>query len=154
MSGHAASRRRFLETASVGGATMLSASWGLLAGLPPVSADEAAMPADLVQLDDHIEPLVQLIEETPRERLLEEVAARVRRGRSYREVLAALLLAGVRNVQPRPAVGFKFHCVLWSMRAIFPACRAPTKIAGCPFSGPWIISNPRKRTKCVVAAGG
>ena len=112
MSGHAASRRRFLETASVGGATMLSASWGLLAGLPPVSADEAAMPADLVQLDDHIEPLVQLIEETPRERLLEEVAARVRRGRSYREVLAALLLAGVRNVQPRPAVGFKFHCVL------------------------------------------
>ena len=27
-------------------------------------------------------------------------------------VLAALLLAGVRNVQPRPSVGFKFHAVL------------------------------------------
>ena len=27
-------------------------------------------------------------------------------------MLAALLLAGVRNVQPRPSVGFKFHAVL------------------------------------------
>jgi hypothetical protein len=35
----------------------------------------------------------------------------VRRGLTYREVLAALLLAGVRNIQPRP-VGFKFHAVL------------------------------------------
>ena len=43
--------------------------------------------------------------------LLEEVAARIKRGLSYRELLAALLLAGVRNVQPRP-VGFKFHAVL------------------------------------------
>src|SRR5439155_9389699 len=42
----------------------------------------------------------------------EEVGARVRKGLSYREVLAALLLAGVRNVQPRPHVGFKFHAVL------------------------------------------
>ena len=51
------------------------------------------------------------LEETPRERLLEEVAARIKRGLSYRELLAALLLAGVRNIQPRP-VGFKFHAVL------------------------------------------
>src|SRR5262249_39320556 len=43
--------------------------------------------------------------------LLEEVAARIKRGLSYRELLAALLLAGVRNIQPRP-VGFKFHAVL------------------------------------------
>src|SRR5439155_2890696 len=45
------------------------------------------------------------------ERVIEEVAARVRGGLSYRELLAALLLAGVRNIQPRP-VGFKFHAVL------------------------------------------
>jgi hypothetical protein len=44
--------------------------------------------------------------------LLEEVAGRIQKGLSYREVLAALLLAGVRNVQPRPNVGFKFHAVL------------------------------------------
>src|SRR5207247_8090392 len=57
------------------------------------------------------EPLVRLLEETPRERVLEEFAARVRKGTSYREVLAALLLAGARSIQPRP-VGFKFHAVL------------------------------------------
>src|SRR5207253_5056043 len=54
----------------------------------------------------------RLLEETPRDRLLEEVAARIKSGLSYRELLAGLLLAGVRNVQPRPAVGFKFHAVL------------------------------------------
>ena len=43
---------------------------------------------------------------------METVAARVQKGLSYREVLAALLLAGVRNVQPRPDVGHKFHAVL------------------------------------------
>src|SRR5947208_7225638 len=39
------------------------------------------------------------------------MAAKIRGGLTYREVLAALLLAGVRNIQPRP-VGFKFHAVL------------------------------------------
>ena len=112
MPGPSATRRRFLETASVSSATVLAGSWSLLAGLPPVSADEATLSPKLVPFDDHIEPLVQLIEDTPREKLLEEVATRIRRGRSYREVLAALLLAGIRNVQPRPSVGFKFHCVL------------------------------------------
>jgi hypothetical protein len=52
-----------------------------------------------------------MLEDTPRERLLEDVAARIKRGLKYRELLAALLLAGVRNIQPRP-VGFKFHAVL------------------------------------------
>ncbi len=53
-----------------------------------------------------------MVEETPRESLLEEVGARIRTGISYREVLAALFLAGIRNIQPRPSVGFKFHAVL------------------------------------------
>src|SRR5262249_51298985 len=48
----------------------------------------------------------------PRARLLEEIGARIRKGLTYRESLAALLLAGIRNVQPRPAVGFKFHAVM------------------------------------------
>ena len=34
------------------------------------------------------------------------------RGSAYRDLVAALLLAGVRNVQPRPSVGHKFHAVL------------------------------------------
>ena len=59
-----------------------------------------------------MEPIVRLLEQTPREQLLEVVAARVRDGLNYQDLLAALLLAGVRNVQPRPHVGFKFHAVL------------------------------------------
>src|SRR5215212_10901825 len=65
----------------------------------------------MVQFHPDIEPLVRLLENTSRERALEEVAAKIKRGTSYREVLAALQLAGVRNIQPRP-VGFKFHAVL------------------------------------------
>jgi hypothetical protein len=85
---------------------------GFLSRLPVVSAAEAALKPSLVKLDDSIEPLVGLLEETPREKLLEEVAARIQKGTAYRDVLTALLLAGVRNVQPRPRVGFKFHAVL------------------------------------------
>ena len=55
---------------------------------------------------------MRLLEDTPRAKLLEEVGARIRKGLGYRESLAALLLAAIRNVQPRPAVGFKFHAVL------------------------------------------
>jgi hypothetical protein len=79
--------------------------------LPPVSAADAKLDPKIVRFSPDIEPLVRLLEDTPRERLLEEVGARVRRGLTYRELLAALLLAGVRNIQPHP-VGFKFHAVL------------------------------------------
>ena len=66
----------------------------------------------MVQFHPDIEPLVRLLEDTPRERVLEEVGgADPAAASSYREVLAALLLAGVRDIQPRP-VGFKFHAVL------------------------------------------
>ena len=100
----------------IGGAAA-SAAWGLgdigfLRGMRPVSAAETELDPKVVRLDPSIEPVVRLLEESPRERLLEEVAGRIRKGLSYRDVLAALLLAGVRNVEPRPAVGFKFHAVL------------------------------------------
>ena len=70
------------------------------------------MSAGSVRFDDSIEPLVRLIEETDRGSLIEVIARKVHDGLSYRQLLAALLLAGVRNVQPRPSVGFKFHAVL------------------------------------------
>lgn len=104
-------RRHFLQTAAAGGALMGLGDLSFLSRLQPVSADEAQLDPKIVRLHPEIEPLVRLLEETPREKLLEEVATRIRRGLTYREVLAALLLAGVRNVQPRP-VGFKFHAVL------------------------------------------
>ncbi len=104
-------QRQFLATAA-GGGLLLSGGLEFFARLPAVSAAEASLPASLVKLDTGIEPTVRLLEETPREKLLEEVGSRIKAGLSYRQVLAALLLAGVRNVQPRPQVGFKFHAVL------------------------------------------
>ena len=82
-----------------------------LSRLGAVRADETKLDPKMVALHPEIEPLVRFLERTPRERVLEELAMRSRKGLSYREVLAALMLAGVRNIQPRP-VGFKFHAVL------------------------------------------
>jgi hypothetical protein len=84
---------------------------GFLSRLPRVSAAEATLPSNIVRFGAETEPLVRLLEDTPRERLLEEVATRIRRGLSYREILTALLLAGVRNLKPEPP-GFQFHAVL------------------------------------------
>lgn len=106
------SRRRFLQVAAAGSALSLAAEWDFLTTLPRVSAADAKLGRGLVAFGDELEPLVRLIEESPRNRLLEEAAARIRSGTSYRQTLAALLLAGIRNVQPYPAVGFKFHSVL------------------------------------------
>jgi hypothetical protein len=106
------SRRRFLQNAAAAGAVAGLGDLGFLARLKPVSAAEARPSPARVALHPDIEPIVKLLEETPRERLLEEVAARIHGGLGYQDLLAALLLAGVRNVQPRPHVGFKFHAVL------------------------------------------
>src|SRR5437588_6076078 len=107
----ATTRRHFLKTAAGTGALLGLGDLGFLSQLRPVSAAEAKLEPDIVRFNPEIEPLVRFLEDTPRERLLEEVAAKLKRGLSYRDLLAALLLAGVRNIQPRP-VGFKFHAVL------------------------------------------
>src|SRR2546422_6881417 len=108
---HLITRRRFLRTTATVSAVSGLGHLGFLSQLRPVSAGEANLNPEVVRFSPEMEPLVRFLEDTPRERLLEEVAARIRRGMSYRDLLAALLLAGVRNIQPRP-VGFKFHAVL------------------------------------------
>ena len=106
-------RRRFLRRASIGGAAIALGDLGILGQLPAVSVEEATLDPEIVQLRPEMEPVVRLIEDTPREKLLEEIATRIKAGKlRYQEVLGGLLLAGVRNVQPRPSVGFKFHAVL------------------------------------------
>src|SRR5688572_2256440 len=101
-------RRSFLRlTAGAAGMAALG-DLAFLSKLQPVSAAEAKLPSKMVQLHPDIEPLVKLLENTDRDRVLEEVAGKIRNGASYQQILAALLLAGVRNIQPRP-VGFKFH---------------------------------------------
>ena len=109
---HPVTRRHVLRASAVGATIAGLEGLGFLSRLPVVSAQEAKLEPSLVRLDSSIEPLVKLLEDTPREKLLEAVAERVRGGAEYRAVLAALMLAGVRNVQPRPSVGFKFHAVL------------------------------------------
>ena len=110
--GDTTTRRQFLKYASVGGTALGVGNLAFLTGLPAVSAQEAQVSPRLVRLDAGIEPLVRLIEETPQSELLEKVAQRIRQGTTYQQVVAALFLAAVRNVQPRPSVGFKFHAVM------------------------------------------
>ncbi len=83
-----------------------------LSRLRPVSAEEAKLDPKAVRFEPEIEPLVRLLEDTPRDRLLEEVAAGSRRGRATARCSRRCCWPGVRNVQPRPSVGFKFHAVL------------------------------------------
>ena len=105
-------RRSFLQGTAAGGAMLGMGGLAFLNGLPQISAAEARLAPGTVPLEPDIEPLVRLLEDTPREKLIEVVGGRVRKGLCYQDLLAALLLAGVRNIQPRPSVGFKFHAVL------------------------------------------
>ncbi|HEX5445041.1 MAG TPA: twin-arginine translocation signal domain-containing protein, partial [Pirellulales bacterium] len=82
------SRRRFLQNAATAGAIAGLGDLGFLSKLKPVSAAEAAAAGSHVQFHPDIEPIVKLLEDTPREKLLEEVAARIHAGLSYQEVLA------------------------------------------------------------------
>jgi hypothetical protein len=126
-------RRSFLSASALG-----AGSLAFLDNLPAVSAADAKTDPKLVRLDSGIEPLVRLLEDTPRERLLEEVGSRVKKGLAYRDVLTALLLAGVRNVQPRP-VGFKFHAVLVVNSAHLAALAAPDRERWLPLF--WAMDN-------------
>jgi hypothetical protein len=104
-------RRAFVSRSLQAGALAGAGDFAFLQGLPPVSADEAKPKHAKVQLSADVEPLVRLLEDTPRERLFDAVAGRMHQGVGYQQLLTALFLAGVRSIQPRP-VGFKFHAVL------------------------------------------
>jgi hypothetical protein len=81
--------------------------FGFLGALPAAEEQNKK----IVPLASDIEPLVRLIEDTQREKLLEAVAGKIRGGASYQQLLSAVMLAGVRGIKPRP-VGFQFHAVL------------------------------------------
>lgn len=76
----------------------------------PLCAGAPAATPNVVQYPAEIEGLVRLMEQTPRERCFEMLAVQLQAGASYRQLLAALFLAGIRNVNPQPP-GFKLHCV-------------------------------------------
>ena len=67
--------------------------------------------------DPSVTPLLRLLEDSPREHLPRLLVQRIRAGLRYQELLAALAWAAVRNVQPYPDVGYKYHTVM-VMRSI------------------------------------
>ncbi|MFM7591684.1 MAG: hypothetical protein ACKO85_07805 [Isosphaeraceae bacterium] len=102
-------RRRLLQASAV---------WSLGSGLGPRAMaitpfDTRAMEVkpEAVRLRPEIEPVVRWIEETPREKIIEVAIGHLKAGLAYRELMAGLFLAGIRNIKPRP-VGFKFHAVM------------------------------------------
>ena len=103
-------RRSFLQSASALGLGAGLGSLEALMRVTPAKADTALGP-DAVRFRPEIEPVVRWIEETPRDRIFEAALAQLKAGLSYRDLLAGLFLAGIRNVKPRP-VGFKFHAVM------------------------------------------
>jgi hypothetical protein len=128
-------RRRFLA-----GSVGLSAlgDFAFLHGLPALSAADARPGPATVQLEADTEPLVRLIEDTPRERLLDKIAGEIHGGTSYQRLLAAVFLAGVRGIKPRP-VGFKFHAVLVINSAHLASMDAPGRDSWLPLF--WAIDN-------------
>ncbi|HBE71994.1 MAG TPA: hypothetical protein DDW52_27970 [Planctomycetaceae bacterium] len=101
-------RRHFVRSSI----TMAAGAASGLSWLPPLSAQDLDVSPNHVSFTADIEPLVSMLETTQGEKVLDRVFDEIQRGRSYQELLAALFLAGIRNVQPRPSVGFKFHSVL------------------------------------------
>ncbi len=104
-------RRRFLEMAGALGLGAELGPWAGLKTITPLRADDTKLKPEMVKFRPEIEPVVRLIEETPRERALEVGIAQLKKGLSYKNLLAGLFLAGIRNIKPRP-VGFKFHAVM------------------------------------------
>ncbi|MCC6539461.1 MAG: hypothetical protein IT162_18055 [Bryobacterales bacterium] len=92
---------------------------------------DAQVTADAVQFTPDIEPLVREIEAMPREKSAEWLAARMRAGKPHRESLAAVFLAGIRNVNPRPP-GFALHCVFLGHAAQELSMRAPADVRAMP----------------------
>jgi hypothetical protein len=75
-----------------------------------VGADEGPLIPEAVVFSDDLEPLVRAIEQVSPEKALELAVARLKSGTTPRQLLAAIFLAGIRNVNPQPP-GFKLHCV-------------------------------------------
>jgi hypothetical protein len=91
----------------------------------------AEVTPEVLRYPAQVEPLVGLIERTPREKCAEMAVAQFRSGVSYRQFMGALFLAGIRNVNPRPP-GFALHCVFIIHSAHLISLEAPAEIRLLP----------------------
>jgi len=96
-----------------------------------LTRSEAEVTPGIVQFRPEMEPLVSLIERTPREKCAEMAVEQLRNGVSYRQFLGALFLAGIRNVNPRPP-GFALHCVFVIHSAHQMSLEAPADLRMLP----------------------
>jgi hypothetical protein len=131
-------RREFVSQSLTAGLAASLGNLAFLSQLPPVRADEAKVTPAVVQLGSEMESLVRLIEETPRDKLLEAVGGKVRDGVPYGRLLGAVLLAGVRGIKPRP-VGYQFHAVLVINSAHLASLAAPDTDRWLPLF--WALDN-------------
>lgn len=145
------SRRTFLQASA--GAAFLG-GLGSIGAMGRAVAADADLKPDLVRLSPEIEPIVRTIEETPRERIFEAAAGLFRSGVGYQHFMAALFLAGIRNVDSGNA-GSAFHCVYVVNSAHLLALQSPASERLLPFF--WALdsfkgaqaSRPRKMTALV-----
>ena len=108
-SGH---RRGFLKRLAAAGAAASIGDRSFLVGLPFVSAADLQPLPGVVPLKPEIEPLVRLLEDTPRCSIAGGSAPRVRSGLAVPRFVGVGALGWCAKRQPRPSVGFKFHAVL------------------------------------------
>ena len=111
-------RRRFLS-AVAGTAAFGLADVPSLSGLAALAAER---PTDKVRFGSDIEPIVRLIEETPRERCVPVFIDQLRRGLPYRRFLAAAFFAGIRKTRSHHDV-YKIHSVHEVSMAVRPEDR-------------------------------
>jgi hypothetical protein len=90
-------RRRFLETAA-GSASAGLADLTLLNGLRALRAAEPAPVPQKVRFGPDIEPLVRLIEETPRSRCVLALIEELQHGLPYERFMAGVFFAGIRKL--------------------------------------------------------
>jgi hypothetical protein len=63
-------------------------------------------------MDRSVDGLLKWLEDSRREHIPRDVVRMIRTGLRYEDLLTALCLAAVRNVQPYPDVGYKYHSVM------------------------------------------
>lgn len=132
-------RRNFVAGVASASALGSLGDFSFLNCLPPLTAAQVQVNPNMVQLAPDIEPIVRFIETTQRNQLLEQAGARVRAGTlTYQQLLSALLLAGVRNIKPRP-VGFQFHAVLVMISAHLASVSAQDQDRWLPLF--WTLDN-------------
>jgi hypothetical protein len=130
-------RREFLRT--LGGSVVAgTGAWAAIRSVVPARAADLIVSPEVVQFGPEMEPVVRWIEDTPRDRVLQVAAEKLRGGLSFRQLLGGLFLAGIRNIKPRP-VGFKFHAVMVINSAHQLALDAPQEDRLLPFF--WALDN-------------